>query len=80
MAPWRRHRKEPEKRLDWRDPDMPVLRAMTTGMEALSPKSESEYSQDVMQRSIEPEWRKDPAYNFATDLAKKRGRKPRRQL
>lgn len=60
----RRHRKEPDKRLDWRDPDMPVLRAMTTGMEEMTPEDESRYSADVMVRSMEPTWRKDPTYNL----------------
>lgn len=67
----RRRQREPDKRLDWRDPNMPVLRAMDTGMEALSPEDESAYSQDVMARSIEPTWRNDPTYN----LAKRRRRR-----
>lgn len=46
----RRRQREPDKRLDWRDPNMPVLRAMDTGMEALSPEDESAYSRDVMAR------------------------------
>lgn len=62
--PRRRRRNEPDKRLNWRDPDMPVLRAMTTGMEELSPESETAYSKDVMQRSIEPIWQHDPTYNL----------------
>jgi hypothetical protein len=67
----RRRTSKPDKRLDWRDPDMPVLRAMDTGMEALSPEEESAYSADVMVRSIEPTWRNDPTYN----LAKRRRRR-----
>lgn len=61
----RRRTREPDKRLDWRDPNMPVLRAMDTGMEALSPEDESAYSADVMARSLEPTWRNDPTYNLA---------------
>lgn len=60
----RRRRNEPDKRLDWRDPDMPVLRAMDTGMEAMTPEDESKYSQMVMRKSIEPDWRNDPTYKL----------------
>lgn len=67
----RRRQREPDKRLDWRDPLMPVLRAMDTGMEALSPEDESAYSQMVMRESLEPGWRNDPTY----DLAKRRRRR-----
>lgn len=60
----RRRNKEPDRRLDWRDPDMPVLRAMTTGMEEMTPEDESEYSRNVMLLSLEPHWRNDPTYNL----------------
>lgn len=71
----RRRDRRPDNRLDWRDKNMPVLRAMDTGMEELTPESESEYSQDVMNRSLEPTWRNDPSYNWVKATARKRKRR-----
>lgn len=68
-----RRRNEPDKRLDWRDPQMPVLRAVTTGMEEMSPEDESAYSADVMRRSIEPIWKNDPTYKLGRGQ-RRRGR------
>lgn len=68
----RRRSKAPDRRLDWRDPDMPVLRAMTTGMEEMAPDDESAYSADVMQRSLEPNWRNDPTYNLGRGQRRRR--------
>lgn len=68
----KRRRKEPDKRLDWRNPDMPVLRAMDTGMEEMTPEDESEYSRDVMRRSLEPTYRNDPTYNLGRGQRRRR--------
>lgn len=51
---------------------MPVLRAMDTGMEEMTPEDESEYSRDVMRRSLEPTYRNDPTYNLGRGQRRRR--------
>lgn len=80
----RRRRLPPDKRLDWRDPDMWVLRKVyyDDGM-SLNPKAVTEYVYpgEVQEQAAEnmretrnphtPHWSKDPTY----DLAKRRRRR-----
>jgi len=56
------------KRLDWRDPDMPVIRAYRfqddcTRIE-FDPEYERRYREHMMQVASQPSWRKDPTYNL----------------
>lgn len=75
--PRRRRQREPDKRLDWRDPDMPVLRAMEYSwgvvLEPIPPQDESEHCASMVSNSnpMAPHWSRDPTYN----LAKRRRRR-----
>lgn len=73
MALGRRRHKEPEiKRLDWRDPDMPVLRyfeetnadcqVVRRGMQAVSPEDWQREAMFDMRDVSAPNWRNDPSY------------------
>lgn len=78
----RRRRNEPDTRLDWRDPDMWIVRKViydgplgstTERTEYVYPGEQEEQSQGNMRDTRNPntpDWSKDPTY----DLAK--GRKP----
>lgn len=77
-----------DNRLDWRDPDMPVLVLCDTGvrypdgrivrtgvkMMALTPEQRRSASEQFMRTSIDPHWRSDPTY----DLANPRNRRKKR--
>ena len=73
----RRKKLPPDKRLDWRDPNMPVLRpAMTEGDTEYKPY---EFRADWIQRyhqhamtapRMELMWRDDPSYFWARDERK----------
>lgn len=77
----RRRTREPDKRLDWRDKDMPVLRMMEFGwgerrLEAVSPEEESEHCTSMVQNNnpLAPNWRDDETYNLARPGARRRRR------
>ena len=60
----------PDNRLDWRDPNMPVLRfelrGRTTIAHFVNSKAAHEYYKFKMSdwRNQAPEWRNDPSYNW----------------
>lgn len=74
----RRKKLPPDNRLDWRDPEMPVLRpAMAEGDKEYKPY---EFRQDWIQKyhqnamtapRVEPTWDKDPSYNWAEKKRRK---------
>lgn len=77
----RRRRLPPDKRLDWRDPDMPVLRRMEHPMTGepflgpVPPKDEQDYHagkmRDPQYDRAYPSYSRDPVY----DLKRKRSRR-----
>ena len=67
-----RRKLPPDKRLDWRDTDMPVLRpAMAEGDTEYKPyEFRPEWIQKYHQHAmtaprVEPTWKNDPSYNWA---------------
>jgi hypothetical protein len=62
-------------RLDWRDPDMPVLRVyvdydelggvIARGVELVQPETVSEVAREDLVDSVEPNWHADPSYHWA---------------
>lgn len=65
------------KALDWRDPDMPVLRYFERpwGEKALDeepPEKEQAWRQEVMATGPAPKWVDDPSYNWARPGARRR--------
>ena len=75
--PRRRDRRTVDRRLDWRDPAMPVLREMEFGYgerrrgEA-PPHEEQEYCASVVDQKPAPRWKDDPSYRWARPGARKR--------
>jgi hypothetical protein len=74
----RRRNREPDTRLNWRDPDMPVLRPWEDRwgkvyIREIPPEEESEYCTSMVNNNNPnaPSWRNDPTYN----LAKRRRRR-----
>lgn len=77
----RRANQEPDTRLDWRDPDMPVLRVVEYSRgfqtwietEEFSPEEESQNSQKTMVTTtpMAPHWTQDPTYRL-TNRRKRR--------
>lgn len=65
-------RPRPDRRLDWRDPQMPVLRDYTMGdgsiRHIIDPDYERRYREMLIQISDHYNWRNDPTY----DLKKQR--------
>lgn len=61
-------RKPLDTRLNWRDPNMPVLRdykmANGTKKEVVDPDYEHRYRDHLMQSRDEPTWYSDPTYNL----------------
>lgn len=70
----KRRKLPPDKRLNWRDPDMPIIRTgIINGVfqtAEIAPQHVQQYYQIKLQRNIdiEPNWRVDPTY----DLKKKK--------
>lgn len=74
----RRSKRREDKRLDWRDPDMPVLVLCDTGIKhpdgriertgvkmlALTPEQRRSASEQFMRTSVDPHWRSDPTYDL----------------
>lgn len=60
--------KKPDRRLDWRDPKMPVIREYRmpdgTFRKEVDPDYESRYRNHLMQSAANPSWRNDPTYNL----------------
>lgn len=71
----RRHKLPPDKRLDWRDPDMPVLRIAKPetpnaewGVYPFPSDMIHRYHQNAMNSPRqEPMWKDDPSYWWARD-------------
>lgn len=61
-------RSPPDKRLNWRDPDMPVVRnyPMRDGSfkTIVEPAFEQGFRQIMMERNAHEDWRDDPTYNM----------------
>lgn len=77
----RRRTREPDKRLDWRDPNMPVLRLMEScfgeiKLTPIPPHEESEHCTSMVSNKnpLAPTWRDDPTYNLRRPGARKRRR------
>lgn len=77
--PWRRRRNEPDKRLDWRDPNMPVLRPWefpdgSKGLAEIPPQEESRHCHHQVNNGnpLAPEWFNDETYNLARRKRKRR--------
>lgn len=68
MSPRRRRRNEPDTRLDWRDPNMPVLLRMDYGegpvLDAVPPKRASAYAREAMKDKRKPIWQWDETYHM----------------
>jgi hypothetical protein len=65
-------RPRPDTRLNWRDPNLPVLRdyRMADGSRKteVDPDYERRYREMLIETSIQPSWKSDPTY----DLKKQR--------
>jgi hypothetical protein len=73
----RRRDRTPDKRLNWRDPNMPVLRYMEFGwgekrLVEVPPHEEQEYCASAIDLKAEPNWKKDPSYAWARPDARRR--------
>lgn len=73
----RRRRKEPDTRLDWRDPDMPVLRVFErpwgeVALDPEPPEKEQAFRREMMMFSQAPNWRNDPTYNLGRGQRRRR--------
>ena len=57
-----------DKRLDWRDPNMKVIRTGTVngvfGVHEIEPKWITPYHARNLMQTIEPNWYDDPTYNL----------------
>lgn len=78
MTPRRRQRYTSPDGIDWRDPDMPVLRPFefndgTKGLKAFTPEEEQEYVKCHMAGTPQKHWRDDETYRL-----RKRGRNRRK--
>lgn len=58
----------PTKKIDWRDPDMPVIRnyRMADGStkDLVPPDYERRYRKHLMTAAVQPKWKDDPTYNL----------------
>lgn len=82
----RRRDRKPDTRLDWRDPEMPVIRdyevqdeglgiVVERGTEVVTDlKLVQRLSRNNMADSQEPNWREDPSYRWARPGSRKRVR------
>lgn len=65
---------KPDRRLDWRDPNMPVIRdyRMANGQHRteVDPDYERRYREHLMQFGEQPSYRNDPTYNLRKDKPK----------
>lgn len=73
----RRRNNEPDKRLDWRDQNMPTLRVFErpSGEIALDPEppeKEQAFRREMMLISTAPTWRNDPTYNLGSGQRRRR--------
>lgn len=63
-----RQRNKPDTRLDWRDPNMPVIRryvyADGSVRESVDPAYESRFSEHRLATGVGVNWRDDPTYNM----------------
>lgn len=63
-------RRKPDKRLNWRDPDMPCIRTgIIDGIKQtaeIKPEHVQQYYKQKLERynQLEPDWRNDPTYNM----------------
>lgn len=61
-------RQRPDTRLDWRDPNMPVLREYRMGdgsvKHLVDPNYEQRYRDMLVHSASTPSWRDDPTYNL----------------
>ena len=67
-----RARSRPDRRLDWRDPEMPCLREykvedadcniIERGMDEVRPQEVSQVATQDLGETGEPSWRNDPSY------------------
>lgn len=68
----RRKKLPPDKRLDWRDPNMPCLcmgrynKNEEFRLIEVRPDIRSQVSRNAMNTAGEPDWRNDPTYNMKT--------------
>lgn len=61
----KRQRLQPDTRLDWRDPDMPLLRRQVDGRYgAIEPHKIQEYYAKKIETCYYIEWKDDPTYNL----------------
>lgn len=73
----RRRDRRPDRRLDWRDPAMLVLREMEFGygerrLVEVPPLEEQEYCASVVDQKPTLRWKDDPSYRWARPGARKR--------
>jgi len=64
----RRQMKPNPKALDWRDPEMPVIREYLmqdgTKKTLIDPDYEHRYREHMIKTAAAPDWRSDPTYNM----------------
>lgn len=57
-----------DHKLDWHDPQMPVIRDYRMGdgsrRTIIDPDYEHRYREHLMQTSAHPSWKQDPTYNL----------------
>jgi hypothetical protein len=58
----KKSRPKPDTRLDWRDPDMPVIGRKSGNH--IDHRKQTLVSQMSLAMSLEPHWRIDPTYNL----------------
>ena len=68
-----------DRRLNWRDPNMPVLREMKFGcgeqrLVEVPPEEEQDHCAGVVDKKPVPSWFEDETYNLARSGAKRRRR------
>ena len=73
----RRRDRTPDKRLDWRDPMMPVLREMEFNfgerrLVEVPPQEEQEHCANAIEVKQSESWRDDPSYQWARPDARRR--------
>jgi len=75
----RRRKLPPDKRLDWRDPNMPVFRRVErlgrVSVEPISPEEEQAWCKECVERSKNPHWSEDETYTLRRYKRKKYLRK-----
>lgn len=77
-----RHVPKPDKRLDWRDPTMPVIRdyiveddlgiLVERGTEEVPPEVITEVAAYALIDCPFPDWKDDPSYNWGEGKRKRR--------